>query len=134
MLKWKVDSNDTHKVTIGELNVVLHRWVHEKDKWFLSLRNGPFFFDRHPMLSMDIESAKREAIDLLVTKANDVQTALSIATKRDQKKIDSFKLRLVTILNEAENIQSKLFNEGKHHSVKYVDTLIETIKIAMSDL
>jgi hypothetical protein len=132
-LKWKIDSNDTHKVTIGELNITIHRWVHEKDKWFLSIRNGPLFFDRYPLSELDIEGAKKEAINMLVQKADEVQNALHVAAKRDSKKIQSFKLRLVAILNEAENLQNKYYNRESNHGAN-IESLIATIRTAMSDL
>lgn len=132
-MKWKIDSNDTHTLTIGGFKIVIHRWVHEKDKWFLSLRNGPFDFDRLPLSSLDIESAKKEVINLLSEVSEKVQTTISLLTKREQKKIDSFKLRLVAILSDVENIHECQGNKVKELEPQF-EKLFNTIKTAMSDL
>ena len=137
-MNWKERETGKHRryeTTIGELTVIIHRWQEEDHRWFLTVRENPFTYDQFPLLELDIKGAKKEAINLLTNKADEIQNALHTAAKRDSKKINNFKLRLVEILKEVEDLRAcKLENWPPPWYNPSIERVANLIKEAISDL
>ena len=120
-----------YEINKNGINITVHRRETDPSKWFLSAKYSPL--DCYPLVEFHIEDAKNEALNLMVEYADNVQNDLHQMLKNDSKKVQSFKLRLIAILNEAEKLEDSYNPFDKDNNI-YFEGLIDTIKTAMSDL
>lgn len=131
-IKW-TEKRNHHEAKISNIRVMVHRRITEPDKWFLSLDESVFDFTNYPLAEFQLEDAKEQSIKIINAKANEIQNILHNIVRCDSKVIQSFKLKLVSILNCVENIQNRQDFDDLTLDI-HVERLHDTVKMAISDL
>ncbi len=132
MNKWKEKNEHVHVLEMPNLQILVHRKNHpafNSDRWYLSVNHPPLDFTDFPLTPLDLNLAKEKAVELLFHKSDSVRNALQSHLQHDSKKVNSFRLKLIAMLDKAEYIQRDLYDTDKLK----LDPLMAMIKSAIAD-
>ncbi len=134
-MKWREHTNNVHMLDVPDMVVVVHRKQTFDDlsndkRWYLTIGNGPLNFNSLPLTPIDLDDAKENAVRMIFEKSDDIRNSLQTYLKNDSKKVESFKLKLIAILDQTEELQSWFPNDSE----AVFEPLLKTIKLAISDL